>query len=338
MSSNKLFFLSVFLSLVMVPKVFAHCGVCEVSSYSPERQKESISSGAMLNSPTATTVGRSHVAAGFVFEYDRFNSIAPDTAHALHESGRDIHGKDYEEYYNMLLGYGLWDDLDIHLVAPIVSKTSLQIEDAGDDGAGIPGNLGRRETFSGFGDMRLLGKYRFWKKFVEAALIAGIKFPTGTTSKKDKSGNKFEPEQAPGSGSWDGEFGLALSRSFFHQLSFAQSFKYTLKGEGAQDRKSGDEFRYSLGTSYALRKFGKYPNLSIVAELNNIWMLRDHSRKEDKVFDSGGTTIFVTPGLSADITRNISAFWAISTPIYQNLGGEHEELKIRILAGVNIHF
>ena len=67
-------------------------------------------------------------------------------------------------------------------------------------------------------------------------------------------------------------------------------------------------------------------------------MLQDHSREEDKVFDSGGTTVFLSPGLSANFTRRLSAFWTFRLPIYQNLGGEHEELKFEMLAGTSVYF
>lgn len=310
--------------------VFAHHG-----GYTPEAAGESgdhtsISSGAMVNSPIASTLGQGHGTLGFTLDALRYNAIPAEDAHTLHEAGRDIHGKDHEETYNLHTGYGLTKDFDVYLVAPMVSKTSIQIHDEG--------NLGRHERATGFGDMRLLTKYRFWHEGVDAALLAGVKFPTGAAAEHDRSGGKFEPEQQPGSGSWDGEFGLVFSRSFRGRLSLATSFQYTLKGEGAQDLKEGDVFRYNMGASYALRPLGTYPNLSVVVELNHEWVLRDHSRETDRVFDSGGTTIFATPGVTAELTKYLSAFWAMPIPIYQNLGGEHEELKYELLTGISWYF
>lgn len=317
--------------LLSIPSAFA-CGACQnYLGFEGKRDgKESISSGAMLNSPTASTLGRNHFSGGYTFQYLRYNTIPPDIAHELHEEGRDVHDKIHEEFYDLYLGYGILSDLDIFLSAPIVYRKSLQIDEEE--------ALGQHERSSGFGDMRLVGKFRFWKKYIEAALIAGIKFPTGETSDKDKLGNKFETELQPGSGSWDGEFGIALSRSFKRRFSFATSFKYDLKTRGAQDFKFGDVFRYNVGASAAFRKLGKYPNLTAVLELNNEWDLKDHARDIGSVFDSGGTTIFVTPGLSADITKNISAFWAMPVPIYQDLGGVHQKLKFEVLAGINFYF
>lgn len=327
----KIFFLFTFIfSCFRFSEALADHGVSYVPSDGSKLHSEkSISSGAMVNQPTASTLRKNHGTAGFTFDYLRFNSIPAGNAHELHDMGRDIHGKNHEEIYNLHAGFGVTDDVTLYLAAPIVSRTSIQIEDHD--------HLGRGERSTGFGDMRLIVKYRFWKKYVEAAILAAVKFPTGKTDNKDQSRAKFETEQQPGSGSWDGEFGIVLSRSLWQRISAATSFQYALRGEGAQDRKLGDAFYYNVGASVAARKLGQYPNLSLILELNNRWSLRDHSRAEDRVFDSGGTAIFVTPGFHLDLTQHFSAFWGIPIPIYQNLGGEHEELKFGMLAGASVH-
>jgi len=305
------------------------CDVCGCA-FNARRSAGKSTSGAMAITPTATTLGQGHGSVGFLFEAQRFNSIPADDAHALNEAGHDIHGKDHEEFYNLSVGYGLLDKLDVFLIAPIVSKTTIELEDED--------RLGEKDRATGFGDLRLVGKYRFWEHGVDAALLLGVKAPTGETSDKKPSGQKFEPEQQPGSGSWDLMTGLAVSRSFAEHLTVASSFQYTTRGEGAQEEKLGDVFHYNLGISYALKPLGQHPNLSLLLELRNEWALRDHSREQDKVWDSGGTTILLSPGMSADLTPSLSAFWAMPIPIYQNLGGQHEELKYEVLTGFSWHF
>ncbi|TAN62194.1 transporter [bacterium] len=318
-------------AIMLIPFRSFACSYCYVSPGAMTAEEgESISSGAMLNSPTASTMQKGRSAAGFTYGYARYNAMPAEDAHMLHEEGRDIHGKRYENSYHLYFDYGVMDDLDVYFIAPYVSSALAQVHDED--------NIGRKERAFGFGDASLMGKYRFWKKYFEAALIAGVKFPTGETSLKDKSQNKFAPEQQPGSGSWDGELGIALSRSFQRRFSLSGSFQYILKGEGSQDFKAGDILRFSLGSSVSLRRPGEYPNLSLSLELNNEWVGRDHSGEEDKVFDSGGTTLFVTPGLNVNIARNLSVFLGAPVPVHQNLGGEHEETKYKLLTGASVYF
>lgn len=312
--------------LLLISKAFAHHpGYTTVGT--GELKRENVSSAPMLNSLTATTLGKYNLAGGFTFGYVNFDQIAVQEAHELHEEGREIHGKKHEEYYNMHLGFGALEDLDLFLVAPIVSKASNQVEDED--------HLGRDERATGFGDIRLLGKYRFWKRGIEAALVAGVKFPTGETAERDRSGAKFDPEQQPGTGSWDGEFGIAVSRSFKRRFSLATSFQYHLRTEGGQQFDAGDIFQYAIGAGVTLKPLGEYPNAQVSVELNNEWARRDHEQGM-KTFDSGGTTISVTPGISIWPHRRIAFFWAMPVPIYQNLGGRHEEVEYQILTGVNL--
>lgn len=314
--------------VLLVSNTFAH----HPGAYTPvagetDKSEESISAVPMLNSLSATTLGKHNTTAGFFFNHVNYDQIPVNEAHELHEEGRDIHGKKHEEFYNLHAGFGVTEDVDLFLITPIVSKASNQIEDHD--------ALGRNERATGFGDMRLIGKYRFWKRGVEAAVSAGIKFPTGRTSDKDHSGAKFDPEQQPGSGSWDGEFGLAVSRSFKKRFSVSSDFQYFLRTEGGQQYEGGDIFRHDLGMAVSLFPLGSHPNAHFYVELNNEWARRDYHRGR-KNPDSGGTTISITPGVSLSLTKNISAFWAMPVPIYQNLGGSHEEVEYQILTGVTI--
>ena len=57
---------------------------------------------------------------------------------------------------------------------PIVSRSYLEIESHA--------RLGQMDRTTGVGDMRVSEKYRFLKKGIDAAFLAGVKIPTGTTS------------------------------------------------------------------------------------------------------------------------------------------------------------
>lgn len=313
-----------------INSVFASCSSCYVPREGGSAQGSEITSGPMIAEPTASTIGKGRAAAGFTLTQLKFNTIPAANAHQFHHLGNDVHGKNREETYDIHAGYGVTDNWDVYLSAPVVSKTVIEIDSHR--------YLGQRERSTGFGDMRFITKYRFWKRFFEAALIGAVKFPTGNTSDKTPYGKKFAPENQPGTGSWDGEFGIALSRSFLKHWSVATSFQYAMRTRGAQQFHAGDLFVYNAGISYAIKELGTNPNLSVVLELKNAWGMRDRSREEERILASGGTTILVSPGLVADLNRHVSAFWAMPLPVYQNLGGEHEELRYEIVTGMNFRF
>lgn len=323
---RRIVFLCLVLSVCIARPLEAFaCSTCGCV-FNPRRS----SSGSMITTPTANTLGKGHGSVGLLFEHQRYNTIPAREAHELHHDGRDVHGKDHEEFYNVGLGYGVLERLDVFLVAPIVTKVSIEVDSHA--------ALGEKDRATGFGDLRLVGKYRFWEHGVDAALLLGLKAPMGATAKHKPSGEKFEVEQQPGSGSWDLTTGLALSRGIGDHVTVASAFQYTTRGEGAQEEKLGDVFHYDAGVSYALKPLGEHPNVSVVLELHNEWARRDHSRTDDRVLDSGGTTIFISPGVSADVTESLSAFWSMPIPIFQSLGGEHETLRYEMITGLSWHF
>ena len=186
--------------------------------------------------------------------------------------------------------------------------------------------------------MQVAGKYLFWDEGAQAAAILGVKAPTGITSKHDRSDEKFGPELQPGSGGWGVPIGLAVSRGLGDRWFVATGWGYTYRGPGGQGWKAGDVFRYNAGVSYALRSPGRWPNASVSLELHTEWALRDRSREADHVQDSGGTTVLLSPGISANVTPSLTVFASLPVPIYQNLGGQHEELVYEVISGAAWHF
>jgi Putative MetA-pathway of phenol degradation len=315
-------------SAAIVPRAQA-CDMC-ACAFNPKKAKANKPSGAFITTPTGTTMGQGSASVGFLFEHQRYNKIPAGDAHTLHHQGYDVHGKNHEEAYQFSLGYGVTDDWDVYLLAPIVSRSSTQIHSHR--------ALGADERADGLGDARLVGKVRVWDQAADIALILGVKAPTGETSDKDGTGGKFEPELQPGSGSWDIQTGFAASKGLSDHVSASGGFQYSYRGEGGQAFDAGDVFRLDGGISYALKPLGECPNASLVLELHNQWALRDRNRAGDKVEDSGGTTILLSPGVSADLTPSVTAFFSVPFPVYQNLGGQHEELKYEAIAGFSLHF
>jgi len=286
--------------------------------------------GTTITTPTGTTLGRGRIVASFSFAQQRYNAIPAGDAHALHHQGRHIHGKNHEETYALSVGAGLLSDLDVFATVPLVFRSSIQVDEHE--------SLGRKERSEGLGDVRLLAKYRFWRRGADAALLVGVKAPTGGTEDVDRSGNLFESEQQPGTGSWDASAGVAVSKSLGAHAGVSTALQYVYNGKGAQDHSEGDVLRYDLAGSYAVRPVGEYPNASVLLELSNRWAGQDRSHSDPKVFDSGGTTILLGPGISIDMNERLSAFFSMPVPIYQNLGGEHEELKYELITGVSWTF
>ena len=277
---------------------------------------------------SAQTQEKNQLSIGFLYEYQDWKHNDPIKASLQNDEGRHGHSRRSDSVYNTVIGYGVTDKFTLTLQFPFVTRETRQTEDKD--------FIGQSERSSGQGDTIAFGKYRFYDKFFGATAILGVKAPTGRTTETDKQGDRFEPEEQPGTGSTDFLFGLAVNKTF-GKFTANGSVIYQLKGSGTQDYEFGDIVRTSLMGAYTIKERGKYPGMQLLSGVNAQFMEKDHENSE-KVSDSGGTTVFFSPGLSSQLTDKLSSSAVIMLPVIQNLGRDHQEVDSNILFSIGYSF
>jgi hypothetical protein len=277
---------------------------------------------------SAQTQKKNQFSLGFLFEYQDWKHNDPVKAHEQHEEGRDAHSRKSDSVYNAVIGYGVTDNLTLTLQLPFVIRETRQVEDHD--------FLGQSERSAGQGDAIAFGKYRFYDKLFGATAILGVKVPTGRTSETDKQGERFEPEEQPGTGSTDFMFGIALNK-VFGRFTVDGSVLYQLKGSGTQDYEFGDIVRTNLMGAYTIKERGEYPGVQLLAGINAQFADKDHENSE-KISDTGGTTVFFSPGLSTQLNDRLSSSATIMLPVLQNLGRDHQEVDYEVLFSIGYNF
>ncbi len=268
------------------------CDICGIGGFGGSK-------GALKDQSISTPeiTGKNRVSLGFLFEYRNWKHVDPQKAHELHEEDRDAHSRRYDLVYNAIFGYGITDNLSVTVQVPYVDIKTRQVEEEA--------FVGQHERSNDIGNIITFGKYRFYNKLFGATVILGIKAPTGKTDKRDKLGNRFEPEEQPGTGSQDYEF--------------------------------GDVVRANIEGAYTVKERGRYPGLELLAGVNAQFAEKDH-QNSDEIRDTGGTTVFFAPGLSSQITEDISSSVSVPLPILQNLGGDHQEVDYLVLFSIGYSF
>ena len=144
------------------------------------------------------------------------------------------------------IGYGVTSDLTLGVRLPYLANREIRETDT----AG--GSYVERGGVYGIGDTTITATYRFLHEAsagFDAAGIIGVKVPTGRNDAQDKFGAAFETEHQPGSGSWDGVFGLAVSKQV-GVFGLSGNVLYGLAGDGDRATNLGDRFSYGVGVSY----------------------------------------------------------------------------------------
>ncbi len=204
-----------------------------------------------INTESAVTLPRGRWAAGIRTEYTNFEDFSDAELLARREAhpDADLHAADGLLSTSIGAFFGITDDLTAGLRLPFVWRFNIREpghheeegeQHEGEEEEAVVEQLGDTE---GVGDLVLFGQYRFFHQpnKQHAAILLGVKTPTGETGERSPEGELIEAEFQPGSGSWDGLFGLAYTY-WFSPFALDANVLYTVVGEGTQDTDLGDSF------------------------------------------------------------------------------------------------
>ncbi|MBI4613683.1 MAG: transporter [Planctomycetes bacterium] len=317
-----------------------------------------------IHAPSASTLEEGHYSLTLGMEYVDVDRFSDDRLLSLARRGNHhVHSTDYLLAPHAGFSYGVLDDLTLSLHLPYVFRDDIREAEEvhaeaapahhHEEGEEDEQAEEAEEVFrvlslgdsAGIGDLLLRAQYRFvdfddWD--LEIAAIVGLKMPTGRTDDRLHGGTRFEAESQPGSGSWDPQAGLAVTKRFA-DVAVDLSGIYTIANEGTQGAELGDHVEFNLAASY---RFGfgepdhhgkRFWSVDLIAELNGEWSDKDKKRG-NRDSNSGGTALFASPGVRFNVSEHWSVFASAGVPFVQELNGHHPELDVRLEFGVSLHF
>ena len=301
--------------------------------------------GAIMTMPGAT-LPKGDVVFGVNAQFIDMDEISDSKLEALGALDEDVHSVGSLLNMTANIAYGFTDDLTMGVSLPYVDRNDIR--EAHNDGGMGEAELAGDST--GIGDLSLFGQYRFFHDDnQDAALIAGLKMPTGETDEKEREGGLFETEQQPGSGSWDPFVGLAFNRSW-GKTGVSANVLYTFATEGSQQTELGNIFNYNLALSYrAYSPEGTHNHhqhkhalnvldyVDMALELNGD--VRDHvyiNGAEEE--NSGGHILYVSPGIRIGLGHQWTIFSSIGIPVVNDLNGYQSEPDYRVIGGLSANF
>lgn len=310
-----------------------------------------------INTISATTLAQGRGVVGIVVDHTSLDPLSDaqlvEAVEHAHDHGdhAHVHSLDSITAVSINLAYGITDDLTIAVRLPHVRRKGIRAGHV-HEGPPVEFEVHDEGGTSGIGDLSALAQWRFVKTPVgfEAALLAGIKAPTGRTKEANDDGEVLDAEFQPGSGSWDYMIGAALTQRI-EAWSFDASSLYTFVTEGTQATDLGDRFNYGIAVSYRLlgavahahehvggtdHHHDAGPAVDLVLELNGEW----HAKQEgggEKDDNSGGHVLYLAPGLRIS-QGAASGFVSVALPITNDLNGTQAEPDWRLVAGVSLGF
>ena len=324
-----------------------------------------------INTISASTLEQGQTVAGVIVDTTRLDTLRDTTLANAALAGNDgVHGLRSVASYSAVLARGITDDLMLGVRLPFVRRTGIKAGERDDDGTV---NVLDHGSSNGFGDVTMLGQYRFLndkKNQLEAAILAGFTAPTGPSDRRSRQGELLDAEFQPGTGAWTGLLGAAVTKRF-GAWSFDTNVLYFRTSEGTQSTNLGDQLLYNAAISYRLSgltgfttnaktgpmfhgavphkhgddghahthdepKVETGPKLDLVLEMNGEW----HDRQQTlgiKDLNSGGNTIYVAPGLRLSQDK-WSAFVSVGKAVVNDSNGIQSESDIRVRTGLAVAF
>lgn len=225
---------------------------------------------------------------------------------------------------------GITDNFAIQLTIPVVDRShrhDVEIGEAGEEG----------KTFNqtGFGDIRLTGKYNVLTSLVNMVVLGvGVEIPTGKSGQKSDQGpNIQEPSLQIGRGA----AGVIASIFQTHEIiphvlnQFASaSYRHTFRNDF--DYQFGDEFILSAGLNWQAWTY-----LVLTGQFNYRYLgqdsfrgdLKDHATdtvlstviQDRDVVNTGSTMLMFTPGITVQnlpFLPNTSAYVNVQVPVFRD--------------------
>jgi hypothetical protein len=190
----------------------------------------------------------------------------------------------------------------------------------------------------GLTDLALTLKYRVYRgPWGNLAAIGGVIAPTGRNNVRLTSAELLEASSQPGTGAWAYQMGVAYSRFLTPRLTADASGIYTLRTPN-DDFEVGDRLDLGVALAYRLTESIKtFPNWSVFVEANAVWLGKDKDSGEINP-NSGGWTVYLTPGARVRFNPHVALTVAPSFPVVQELNGEQIEAEFKLAATLSVSF
>lgn len=314
-----------------------------------------VSNAAPINTQSAITLPVGTFASSIRNEYISFDEFGDAELRRRSDNGEieGVHSVSSLDSLSIAFAYGLTDNFTLGLRIPYIFRDGIREpesehghgeEEGGEEALAGPVPIETLGDVEGLGDITAFGQYRFWHDAdTHAALLLGVKLPTGETEELADEGFIAETEFQPGSGSFDGLAGLAFTQTW-DRWAFNSNVLYSIVGEGDQFTNLGDIFNFNFALSYryggaqgGLVSTTHKPALDLIVELNGEWREQETVAGEIDPH-SGGTVVYVSPGVRFSAGSHWNAAVSLGIPFVTELEGEQVEPEYRLVSSIGFAF
>lgn len=268
-------------------------------------------------------------------------TISPVAASRIVNGGNPQEVETYTKnrYLTATLDYSSGGNWGVNIAVPYIRRDHETLGTASDGVTEGPGGGSYVSSTSDFGDVRIVGRYSGFLPRHNLGILFGLKLPTGKTGLTGTSTDPtspapvtIDPGLQPGTGTTDLIAGAYYAGSLNQDWAYYGQLLYQRALDTKNDYRPGDSYNLSLGLKY-MGFAGFTPQL----QLNARGLRHDTGAAADKI-STGGTLVYLSPGVTVPVSKTTSLYGFVQLPVYQSVNGVQLAPKYIASAGVRYTF
>lgn len=237
----------------------------------------------------------------------------------------EVEQRTTNRYTTATVGYNASKAWGVSLVLPYLDRSHSTITPGETD-------VSTSHTRS-LGDIKLMGRYQGFSADGDTGLVVGVKLPTGSEDFRfnggPEQGGLLDRSLQPGTASTD----LLLGGFRFGSLN--RDWDWYAQALAQVAVHTRDEFRpgnvYTVNGGLRYMSFGRViPQMQV----NVLERRADGGANADAV-NSGGRSLYASPGVSVSLGKNVSVYSFVQAPLYQHVNGLQLAPRWSALLGIS---
>lgn len=247
------------------------------------------------------------------------DTISPAVAST---SGQEIEKYTKNQYVTLGMDYSNSPDWGLGLQIPYIDRAHSTLGTASNGYVAGPGGGQYDSHTRTIGDIKLIGRYQGFSPERKLGVQFGFKLPTGSHTLTGSSTDPTSPGPVsidrglqPGTGTTD----AVLAVYYFDNINW--DWNYFAQATMQTALTSSDS--YKPGTGYNLNlgmRYQGWAGFTPQLQFNARHALHDTGASADQV-STGGTLIYLSPGVVVPLSRRASIYSFVQLPVYQDVRG-----------------
>jgi TonB dependent receptor len=252
------------------------------------------------------------------------STITPSAASQIsnHGESQEVERYTKNNYLTVGLDYSPNKNWGVNVQLPLIYRSHSTLGTDSDGITAVPGGGQYDSHTANLGDVKVMGRYQGFSAQHNVGVIVGLKLPTGSHTETGTSTDATAPGSVaidrglqPGTGTTDAILGA------YYVNALNKDWDYFVQGTVQKALNTRDEYKPGDAVSVnAGIRYMRFEQAMPQLQLNAKYLRHDEGASADTI-STGGTLVYLSPGVSIPVSKQLSVYGFVQLPVYQHVNG-----------------